>query len=584
LVQICAVGFDQKDKEAVRDGLGSLGHELDFVNDVAGIHDGNVVLIPSYLDLSDVVAFDTVLDYVLDGGGLAVFYVMKSFTSMSVPINRLLLNFSMAYTLFILEEEGRPSSPIPVPENYVQVRDVNLVPLLGRFKAFVKQPSVDGQALDDLVTALRCYVKVCDESRVEELEQLIEYSWDFLKRNGYRTPKGICPGIAHSTVALLLFELTNRLPPAKVQAFPEHASFPGDLSAPMTSSAVQLTFQLEIGVWQSTGLWLSAGTIGVIECSESQPDVFVQIGAHTENIAIKQGPWFRWPLVATVRELDSPITEVATSFGGIVYLWVSPFAQATPPRLSLKFEGFVPHPTADARDPDVWERTKESTVPWGEIIAGGGIFTLPTKELAKLNVKMIDRTFTQIVEEIRKFLHAKTARTFRIVFDVELAGNGPVKYPHVFQVEDIPAILNRFDAPGAELFKAVRMMANEAIQEDCLDEFTEEAVSAVAAAVVFQKLFPAFDPTDSADLETPMLFHPLWQIQLKMPDVLPEVMAKLQEQAVDEPRSPEALWAEFVTVLCVTGGRNFFHLLDVARPTNFSLPSNVRTLPVFTPA
>jgi hypothetical protein len=112
----------------------------------------------------------------------------------------------------------------------------------------------DEPALDDVVTSLRCYVMVCNESRCEELEQLMEYSWDFLKRKGYRTPSGVYPGAAHSTLELLLFDFSNKLPPVKVPPFPEHSSFPGALTGPTEASPFEITLPLEIEIWRATGL------------------------------------------------------------------------------------------------------------------------------------------------------------------------------------------------------------------------------------------------------------------------------------------------------------------------------------------
>jgi hypothetical protein len=571
MVQILGLGFEKSHHQGISHSLQDIGYTVEFHTadglNFSSMKPFKILLIPSDLNISDDTLFDAIIEFTTNGGGLAVFFIMKQFTSMTVPINRLLLKFNLAYTLFILEEENDPAAPIPVPESYTHVRDVNLVPLLARFKATVKQSCVDEPALDDVVTALRCYVMVCDESRCEELEQLMEYSWDFLKRNGYSTPSGLCPDVAHSTVALLLFDLSNKLPPSKVQPFPEHSNFPGDLSAPMTSLSIELTLPLELEIWRSTGLWLSAGTLGIIECDEPQPDVLVQIGAHTENLICKQGPWLRWPLVATLRPLDSKRTEIATSFGGIVYVSVSIFAQNAPPPVTLRFEGFVKHPAA----------------PWGEIIAGGAIFTLPTRELIKLNVKLIDQKFALIIEEMRRFLGTGGPSSFRFVFDIELAAGDCVRYPLVFLVDDVPGILNHFEEPCAELFKAVQLMANGSIKENCLDQQTEEAVATIAACVIFQKLFPEFDPFEFPAITLPALFNDLWEIQRCCPKVIPETVVKVQQPGPPPALVPDDMWIMFVRELCTVGQLNFTRVLEKSRPIPLNILQSLQGLPPFSP-
>jgi hypothetical protein len=406
----------------------------------------NVLLIPSEIDLSNDELFEGIIEFANGGGGVAVFFNATQITSMTVPINRLLLKFNLAFTLFVLEEEAEPTSPIPVPESYTQIRDVNLVPLLARFKATVKQSSVDEQALDDIVQSLRCYVMVCDESRSDELEQLTEYSWDFLDRTGYVTPSAVCPNSTHCLVALLLFDLSMKLPAEKVRVFPVSERFPGPTPEGIPTPTIELTLQLELETWRSTGLWLPAGSVGIIECEKPQPDINVQIGSHQEGLLGKPGPWLRWPFVVTLRPLESCRTEIASPFGGIVYLHVSLVVQEPPPPLKVKFEGFMRHPVADASDLIVWQQTQDVPLPWGEVVTSGAIFTVPSKYMKRLNVELIEEKFKLIVDGIRKYLGVTSQAAYRLVFDVELPPDGTwARYPLVFLVDEFDGIMNHFE-------------------------------------------------------------------------------------------------------------------------------------------
>jgi hypothetical protein len=177
MVQILAIDFEKSIQQSIRSSLQEMSYDAEFVKSkifTGSLKNFKVLLLPSDLDVSNDTFLNSILEFVQEGGGIAVFFTSNSQNENlpQVPINRLLLKFNLAFTLFVLDDGGEPTGPIPVPENYAKVRDVNLVPLVARFKATVKQSSVDDQALDDVVTALRFYVAVCDDSHTEELEQV----------------------------------------------------------------------------------------------------------------------------------------------------------------------------------------------------------------------------------------------------------------------------------------------------------------------------------------------------------------------------------------------------------------------------
>jgi hypothetical protein len=578
--QVISIGFASSDEEPILGALRVHGAETEFASaedfDAKALPSFSTVLISSELDISNDRFFNALVKYVEEGGGLGIFFTMKQFTSMAMPINRLLLRFNLAFTLFILEEETEPDVVLSIPDSYARIRDVNFVPLLARFKAIVKQSVVDEQALDDVVAALHYYVMACDESRTEELEQLMNYSWDFLKRTGYSTPAGLCPNVTHSAIALLIFDLSMKLPPAKVPACPEHKTFPGEVTGTMASISTEMTVTLELETWRSTGLWLPAATVGVIECDTPRSDLLVQIGAHSESLFGKPGPWLRWPLVVTMRALEKTQTEVASAFGGLVYIVVNLLARECPPPVRLRFEGFVKHPIIDSTDPSAWEQSKMSTAPWGELIAGRVTFTLPSRELPKLNPRLIDQKFKQIIEEISRVVGREGPSSYRFIFDVEVVSADCPKYPMIFLLSEVNGVLNHFDEPCPELFKAVQLMANASITENFLDEATEGAVAAVVASVVFQKFFQGFEPTQLAGLTLSPLFQPLWEIQKQFPNIIRETLSIVLSRGQPPPNAEDAQIA-FVVELCNVAKRDFTPLFE---GSNLRLP--VQVDPMFT--
>jgi hypothetical protein len=428
------------------------------------------------------------------------------------------------------------------------------------------------------VTSLRFYVTVCDDSHGDELEQVSDYCWDFLRRTEYSTPDGLCPELSHGLAALMLYELSLKLPPSKVAAFPEHATFPGE-TGESPPSPPELAVQMALDAWMPTGLWLPAGVVGAIDCDAPHPDVHVQIGSHHESLLEQPGPWRRWPLVITSRLLDAAHVEIASPFGGIVYLIA--FAENEPAPFTMRLQGFVKYPRNEATDPAVWEETKDCEVPWGEIFAGGVIFTLPTVDLKKLDVAVIDAKFNVIVGEIRKYIGEVPAQPFRIVFDVELPPTASGRYPLVFLQEDIDGILNRFGEPSPELFRAVMLMVAGAIREGSLDDQTGTAIAAVATGVIFQKLFSAFDPLDFEGIPRPTLFNELWEIQKKDPKVIPATVGRTRDQSWPTWGVQDDMWIAFVRELCKIGKKDFTKLLERAWPIPLNISQSLQGLPAF---
>jgi hypothetical protein len=264
------------------------------------------------------------------------------------------------------------------------------------------------------VTALRSDVAVCDDSQVEELERMNDSSWTFPKHTSYNSQNGVCPEKIHSFITVLLYDLSTQLPPSSIQAFPKCQTFPG-VCEECPIEMVEITPILEVDAWISMGVWLPAGVVGVIECAEPHPKIQIKIGYHQEHLFENAGHWKRWLLTVTFTLLDRRRIEILSPFGGIVYLVVIGETASSP--FELQFEGSLRSPIADAENS---EEISNSEVSCGEIKTGGTIFTLPTADLKRMNVTLIDDQFGIIVNEIRKYLGQSQGSLYRLGFDVEL--------------------------------------------------------------------------------------------------------------------------------------------------------------------
>ncbi|OHS96562.1 hypothetical protein TRFO_37270 [Tritrichomonas foetus] len=585
MTPILALGFDKATQQAVVRSFQDLGFFVENGNFRSNFNTYKAIVIPSNIDISEPEEFQRLFEYVnKQGGGLAVFYNHSDYGALAMPINKLLWKFNISFTYCLLNEELDSSDNIQVPQSYTYVRDSNFLPLLARFKAIVKQSHVDTSSLDDLVTTLRYYIMVCDEGHADQLEDICQYAWEFLNRTNYHSENGICPEITHGIVVVLLLDIYTKLPQDQVKPIPEHEIFPGKTGENVKIEDFSLTINLQNETWISTGLWLPAGMVANVECSEAMPDVHVQIGSHHESLLTKPGPWKRWPSTVSVYPLTEKSTSVVTAFGGIVYIAVNIMAEQEPCEISMNFKGFCKHPQFNVNSPEIWEETKDIDVPWGELVTESVIFTLPTSDLRRINnFDKINQVFKIIVDGIANYMSFNPERPYRVVFDIELPEDCPsCGYPLVFTVEEIPGILESFEKPSPQLFTVVTLMTIVSLREDCFDQITETAIATVATSVIFQELYPGYDPLEFGGISLPTLFHELWEIHSRFDsNLIPQTLQKFQDAEYQVSDVPEDMWIAFVREMCRIGKRDFTKLLERSRPIPLNISISLQGLPPY---
>jgi hypothetical protein len=424
---------------------------------------------------------------------------------------------------------------------------------------------------------MRYHIMVCTSKHAQILNEIAQLSWEFLERNNYAVDDGLCPDLKTGAITLLLTDLSFKLPPEFVKPNPQCKILPG-LSGNIQLKNFEIELKIQNNSWTQTGLWLPAGAKGVIKCDNFLPDIHVQIGSHTESLVNCTPPWKRWPNVISNLILTESPPTIISPFGGIIYFFLGMLAEENSSKLSFKFEGFSQYPRIKFDDDSIWQQTKDIEVPWGELDIGSVIFTLPTEYLKKINqVDEIQKTFFIIVNEISQFMASPPERTFRIVFDVQLASPLPNPcYPLVLLIEDIEGILINRGQPNHSLYTAIIYMAIILIPEECIYSVTEMALGNVCAASIFQKLFQEFDPIQFLEGNAPTLFQELWEIHTKFDlGLLPKVLEKFQNSPHETSGIPEDMWISFAHQVCTIGERNFIKFLDRAKPHSspyFKLP------------
>jgi len=570
--------------DAIRSCFETQGFSIqrgDFSYDFASYQ---IILITSDISLNSPMDYQKLTDFVARGGGLVCFYAPNTLNiaSLEAPVNTFLQQFGLAYSYCILNRHNPTRLSVDVPIIFEQISFCHFISLVNEFNSISKRKDVVAAQLDDLVTALRYHVLVSGSKQNKMVNDIYKNAWHYLKNTNYHTPDGICPSVTHCIMAVLIQDICAKLPLESIKASPEVSEFPGETgNVEIGDHALEVRLHEES--WISTGLWLPAGHIGeIISGTGIIPGLHVQIGSHTESLLTKQGPWKRWPSVFSSLELTGEVTQIASSFGGIVYIAVSELDEKVERKVRLTFKGFCRHPRAVISKPSVWEQTREFDVPWAEMYSKTLILTLPTKDLERIdNIDLVLDHLDSFVISVSKFMNYTVNRPYRVVFDREIARDDlECEYPVVLLMDDMDGVLFQLEAPSKGLFKLVSLIAVVSIRENYFDSLVEAAIANLVACVVLKEHYSWFEPSLLPELQFPPLFAELWIIHTRINNLLiPSLLEHSQDLNAAVYDSPEDMWIAFVRDLSHEGNCNFSTLLERARPIPLNLSKSLMSLP-----
>lgn len=170
-------------------------------------------------------------------------------------------------------------------------------------------------------------------------------------------------------------------------AHPAAAEFPG--LAPTDAPRVSRTIDINTAIpdWQSTGTYANAGETITIAIPESAIDagLKVRIGCHTDALWHKDH-WDRCPDVSWDVRITGAQTEIATPFGGLVYIEVPKGCAAGV--VAAKISNIVDAPlfVAGKTSLEDWRsRIRNAPAPWAEIASGKIIVTVPSAHIRILD-------------------------------------------------------------------------------------------------------------------------------------------------------------------------------------------------------
>ncbi len=203
-------------------------------------------------------------------------------------------------------------------------------------------------------------------------------------------------------------EHLNHLPPRQVKPHPAATVFPGKVSPtaprisreivirhrPLPSSMRPITDNLHYSgkdneTMYSTGLYAAPGEIVRVDIPESLTGkLSVQIGCHTDNLQSgwsAQEAWRRMPQIVRQEPLRTKRTEVASAFGGLVYLTCSPYAPALEGTVTVSNAVAAPRFILGETTQQEWEKMiADPGAPWGEIEGHDIIVTCSAEALKKV--------------------------------------------------------------------------------------------------------------------------------------------------------------------------------------------------------
>jgi hypothetical protein len=322
----------------------------------------------------------------------------------------------------------------------------------------------------------------------------------------------------------------------------------------------------------STGLWLSAGTLGCVECADAPAgaQIQIQIGAHAQSLFVAPGPWHRWPSVCAGFALRPHSTTVCSQFGGIAYLAVQAGARG---RLQLRFRNFSRHPVADTDRPELYEATRACPAPWAEFVTPFVILTLPAAALAGFpSFAAVRNTLQLHISALTRVLVYTIDRPFRLVFDVDTVPEVAAGYPAFLLVSEIQDLIGAAARPTAGMFRALMQFALSSFKEGFFDPDSERALAYFAVVLVFVEVYQFFDPLDRPPVEPPQLFGEIWHIHTKVSNtILPELFRRAQLPQAVLFEAPQEMWMNFLKEISDVAKMNFVPLFKDKKLVPLSL-------------
>ncbi|OHT15148.1 hypothetical protein TRFO_42680 [Tritrichomonas foetus] len=579
MTPICLLGFPQDFIGVSTSALHNFGFFVESRTKAQNLENFKVILVASTFEVENDDNLKNLQDFVSNGGGLAVFFTPADAENpLSFPINPLLSIFGLSYTFCSISENDEIYD---IQDDFELLKNQHFDYYLSLIKDLLKNPNKITQAeLDQVVTKIRYHAIVCTTSDNEQQKKLKDlgktcldylFSTDVLKNNLFCDSES---SDFQTIVLVMLQDILPKYPPEEYKALAGYEIFPGrcEVTPEDFVNDFKMTLTVYDEAWMSTGLYLPAGCVGIIESDKVYDDIKFQVGAHHETLMQKTPPWKRWPSIILPFEMNEKVTKLGSPFGGPVYVSTSDDFEGSI-TATLTFKGFVKYPRWVYNDLSVWEETKDNKVPLGEIECENLILTIPSEKMKDFDFSKINIVVKGIANNISSFMSYPLEKPFRVVFDIDLPEETPVcGYPIVIKIDEIQNMFSNVDEPSIELFNLASLMAILTIREGCFDSTIESALASISSSIAFSNFFESFEPLSFPNLMLPPLFKELWEIYNNYDkSIIPKTLKKFQDPSYELLGVPEDTWIEFVREMCRIGETDFTKILERSRP----IPLNV---------
>ena len=521
--------------------------------------------------------FSSLVRFLFQGGAVAVFYNHIPYQKLS--INSLLLRFGLSYSRQYVNIDTFSTKMLDTSHDYDKVKIHNLFFLIETLKKILSENYIDLKSLEKHVINIKNYISCSNERMVEPLTELMAAAWEFLNKTNYSNGKMICMNTSQRIIAILILMIYQKIPSESARSIPEVKIFPGLPSQSISFGAYTKSFDLFDSSWFGTGLYLPPRATATIVTDKQYPSVMIQVGSHTESLIAKNKPWKRWPIVALGFPLFKEEITISSQFGGIIYVTTS---DENIEKISLDFTGVSEYPLYNQDNPEVWERTKNIEIPWGEIQTKSLIITLPTEKMKQLDLPKVTTYISKLHSLVLGFLGTSYLHPDRVVFDIDSVKRHVTTYPLVERIRKIDVLLGKVDKPSKALFDFFTRIAINDIKENLFEPEIEEVFAVFSVVIAFLNVFPKTNPFKFVHIQNPKLFKNFWAIYTKGNKAwLTEALISFQSTSNDFPESTEDIWNKFVEKLSNVAKCNFLPLLDWYCPTPLNNQLRLEKLPPF---
>lgn len=204
-------------------------------------------------------------------------------------------------------------------------------------------------------------------------------------------PKPSAPLTLEQPLARLVLSLqideSQRLPPDQVTAHAAAAHFPGSLARAAPRVTRKVGIDTAVPDWHSTGLYAPAGSVVTVEvpASAAGKGLWVRIGPHSDGLW-HHDAWRRAPDICLRKALAQARTDLASPFGGLVYVEVPRGCGLGTVVATVRGCVEAPWFVLGQTQPDAWRKTiRQRPAPWAELASAKVVLTVPSDAIRKLD-------------------------------------------------------------------------------------------------------------------------------------------------------------------------------------------------------